>query len=673
MGRRSESVFTWEERTVVSPDPKAQALAAAAVRVLTVDAVAHARSGHVGLPLGCAEIGVVLFSEILRHDPADPGWPDRDRFVLSGGHGSMLLYSLLHLSGYDLPMGELRRFRQLHSRTPGHPERGLTPGVETTTGPLGQGFANAVGMALAERMLAARLGSDLVDHRTYVLASDGDLMEGVVSEAASLAGHLGLGRLIVLYDDNRVTIDGPTSLVFSEDVERRFDACGWDVQRVDGHDMSAVHRALLRAGETDQEPHLIICRTHIGFGSPAVDTSAAHSTIGEEATTQTRDNLRWKLPPFEIPDEARSAFQPNAERGAQLRRAWEERRAQACRDPRIAELWDALVGGRLPPDLGTLMPEFSGAKPLATRQASGRVLNALAPHVPGLVGGSADLTGSNKVTLENGGVVERSKFEGRNLHFGVREHAMGAIASGVALHGGFRPFVGTFLVFSDYMRPPLRIAALTRQPVVFVFTHDSIFVGEDGPTHQPVEHLAALRTVPGLTLWRPADARETAAAWAAALERTDGPTALALTRQPVAVLEGEDVERRARYGGYVLVPEAGSNEPELVIVATGSEVQLGVEAVQSLRTDGRRVRLVSLPSLEVFQSQEESYREAVLPEGSPRLVLEAGVEIGLAPILRTGDRFLGMAGFGVSAPPGDLAQHFGFTVERVLEAARELL
>jgi transketolase len=662
-----------KERTVVSPDPKAQALAAKAIRVLTVDAVAQARSGHVGLPLGCAEIGVVLFSQILRHDPADPGWPDRDRFVLSGGHGSMLLYSLLHLSGYDLPMDEIRRFRQLHSRTPGHPEHGLTPGIETTTGPLGQGFTNAVGMALAERMLAARLGSDLVDHRTYVLASDGDVMEGVGSEAASIAGHLGLGRLIVLYDSNGVTIDGPTSLAFSEDVGGRFDACGWEVQQVDGHDMSAVLGALVRAQEAEHGPHLIICHTHIGFASPAVDTAAAHGTIGEEATTQTRDNLHWKLPPFEAPDEARSAFRPNAERGAGLRRAWEERRVRACRDPRIAELWDALVGRRLPPDLFEQIPDFRGARPLATRQASGRVLNALAPRVPGLVGGSADLSASNNVILANQGVVERSKFEGRNLHFGVREHAMGAIANGVALHGGFRPYVGTFLVFSDYMRPAVRLAALMRQPVVFVFTHDSIFVGEDGPTHQPVEHLAALRTIPGLVLWRPADARETAAAWAAVLERDEGPTALALTRQPVPVLEGEDVERRARYGGYVLVPEAGSKEPELVIVATGSEVTLGVEAVETLRAEGRRVRLVSLPSLAVFQGQEESYREAVLPEGSPRLVVEAGVELGLAPILRTGDRFLGMTGFGVSAPGRDLAQHFGFTVERVVEAARELL
>jgi transketolase len=616
---------------------------------------------------------VVLFSQILRHDPTDPGWPDRDRFVLSGGHGSMLLYSLLHLSGYDLPMEEIRRFRQLRSRSPGHPELGSTPGVETTTGPLGQGFANAVGMALAERMLAARVGSDLVDHRTYVLASDGDMMEGVASEAASLAGHLGLGRLIVMYDDNGVTIDGPTNLAFSEDVGGRFDAYGWNVQRVDGHDMSAVWRVLLRAQETEDRPHLIICRTRIGFGSPVVDTSGAHGTIGEEATTQTRDKLGWRLPPFEVPDEARSVFQPNAQRGAELRRAWGERRVLACRDPQIAELWDALVGRRLPSGLEAQIPDFRGAKPLATRQAAGRVLNALAPHVPGLVGGSADLSGSNNVILENGGVVKRSAFDGRNLHFGVREHAMGAVANGVALHGGFRPYVGTFLVFSDYMRPAMRIAALMRQPVVFVFTHDSIFVGEDGPTHQPVEQLAALRAIPGLVLWRPADARETVAAWAATLERDDGPTALVLTRQAIPVLEGEDIERRARYGGYVLVPETGSTEPELVIVATGSEVQLGVEAVQILRADGRRVRLVSVPSLEIFQKLEESHRKAVLPEGPPRLVVEAGVELGLAPLLRTKDRFLGMTGFGGSAPQRDLAGHFGFTVERVVEEARELL
>ena len=570
---------------MVQPDPKAQALAAKTIRILTVDAVGQARSGHVGLPLGCAEIGTLLYSEVLRHDPSDPAWPDRDRFVLSAGHGSMLLYALLHLSGYDLRMGEIRRFRQLGSKTPGHPEHGLAPGVETTTGPLGQGFGNAVGMALAERMLAARLGPELVDHRTYVLASDGDMMEGVSSEAASLAGHLGLGRLVVLYDDNGVTIDGPTALAFSEDVGRRFEAYGWEVQRVeDGHDLAALREALLRAQETEDRPHLIVCRTHIAFGSPAVDTFPAHGTIGQDATNQTREDLGWTLPPFEVPEEAREVFRPNAERGAELRRAWEARRARARRDSRTAQLWDRLVGRALPADLEGRMPDFRGEKPLATRQASNRILNALASEVPALVGGSADLTGSTGTKLADAGIVARAKFEGRNLHFGVREHAMAAMTNGLALHGGLRPYVGTFLIFSDYMRPSVRLAALMGAPSVFVFTHDSIFVGEDGPTHQPVEQIAALRAIPGLVVWRPADVRETVAAWSDALRRDDGPTVLVLTRQSVPILEAEGMERKAERGGYVIEPESEPAGPELVLVATGSEVQLAVAAARALQS-----------------------------------------------------------------------------------------
>ncbi len=655
---------------MVQVDPKAQAEAARTVRILTLDAVARARSGHVGLPLGCAEIGVVLFSEILRQDPRVPGWPDRDRFVLSAGHGSMLIYSLLHLAGYDLPMEEIGRFRQLGSRTPGHPESGITPGVETTTGPLGQGFGNAVGMALAERMLAARLGPDLVDHRTYVLASDGDMMEGVASESASLAGHLGLGRLVVLYDDNGVTIDGPTSLAFSEDVGRRYEAYGWVVQMVDGHDTVAVRDAILQSHQTEDRPHLIICRTHIGFGSPAVDTKAAHGTIGEEATQQAREALEWREAPFEIPDLARRAFLSNAERGARLREAWEKRSERSCRDPRVGELWDALVKGSLPEDLEETLPDFRGSDPLATRQASSRILNELASRVPSLVGGSADLSSSNAVVLKKEGRIERGKFDGRILHFGVREHGMAAVASGLALHG-LRPFVGTFLIFSDYMRPAIRLAALMGQPVVFVFSHDSIFVGEDGPTHQPVEQLAALRAIPGLVVWRPADARETVAAWGSALRREDAPTVLALTRQTVPVLEALGVEQKAQRGAYVLEP--GSAAPELVLVATGSEVHLGMQAARLLEAEGRRVRVVSAPSLCVFEQQDESYRIDVLPEDVPRLVLEAGVEMGVSSLLRPGDRFVGMVGFGASAPPADLAGHFGLTPERVVEVAREIL
>jgi transketolase len=657
---------------VPSPSHESAALAARTIRALTVDAVRQAGIGHVGLPLGCAELGSTLFAELLRHDPADPLWPDRDRFVLSAGHGSMLLYSLLHLSGYDLGLDEIRDFRQLGSRTPGHPEHGETPGVETTTGPLGQGLGNAVGMALAERILAARFGGELVDHRTYALASDGDMMEGVASEAASLAGHLGLGKLIVLYDDNRVTIDGPTDLAFSEDVARRFEAYGWEVQSIDGHDPAALRAAVERAWQAEERPHLIRCRTHIGRFAPEADTKAAHGGIPDESVEATRQNLGWTLPPFEVPDEARRYFEPAAARGAAARRAWEERKAQALRDPARAALWRAFHERSLPADLEALLPDFRGEKPLATRQASGRLLNALAGAIPSLIGGSADLADSNNTALKGSPAIARGKFEGRNLHFGVREHGMAAIANGLALHGGLRPYVATFLVFSDYMRPSLRLAALMHQPVAFVFTHDSIFVGEDGPTHQPVEQAAALRAIPNLDVWRPADARETAAAWLSALRRADGPSALLLSRQPLAVLEGEGIETQAGRGGYVALRESGA-DPQLVLVATGSEVSICIEAARALAAEGRRVRVVSVPCLERFARLEPAERDAVLHPAAPRLVVEAGVSLGLAPLLRPGDRFHGLERFGASAPWKRLAQHFGFTGEAVAALARELL
>jgi transketolase len=638
-----------------------------------VDAVDRAGIGHVGLPLGCAEIGTVLFAEFLRHDPSAPDWPDRDRFVLSAGHGSMLLYSLLHLSGYDLPMEEIRRFRQLRSTTPGHPEHGETPGVEVTTGPLGQGFSNAVGMALAERILAARFGPELFNHRTWVLASDGDLMEGVASEVASLAGHLGLGRLTVLYDDNGVTIDGPTSIAFSEDVSSRFRAYGWDVERIDGHDPAAVRSALAAAQQSEDRPHLIVCRTHIGRGSPLVDSAAAHGGISSENAALTRKNLGWELEPFEVPEKARESFRPNAERGAELRAAWEQRKAKQLSTPGQAELWNAMVERRLPENLAALLPDFSGTGPTATRQASGKILNAIAADVPSLVGGSADLAASNSVMLQGEASIERGKFEGRNVHFGVREHGMAGVANGLALHGGIRPFVSTFLVFSDYMRPSIRLAAIMRQPVAYVFTHDSIFVGEDGPTHQPIEQLAGLRSVPNLPVWRPGDARETAASWRMALERENGPLALVLTRQTVPVLNQAGVEDKALRGGYVLCAEESAGTPELVIVATGSEIHIALEAGSALAEEGRRVRVVSVPCLEEFLAQSEAYRESVLPGEIPRLVVEAGVELGLAQLLRSGDRFHGMTGFGSSAPFADLAREFGFTAGNLIRIAREIL
>jgi transketolase len=657
-----------------APSAESAAFAATAVRVLAVDAVRAAGIGHVGLPLGCAELGVLLYSEILKHDPMHPDWFDRDRFVLSAGHGSMLLYALLHLSGYDLPMEEIRRFRQLHSKTPGHPEHGLTVGVETTTGPLGQGLGNAVGMALAERLLAARFGSELVDHRTYALASDGDLMEGVASEACSLAGHLGLGRLVVLYDDNSVTIDGPTSLAFSEDVTRRFEAYGWDVQRIDGHSPADARAALARALATEDQPHLIACRTHIGFGSPAVDTSDAHGAFKDaEYTEQTRQHLGWKLPPFEIPDRAREPFRANAARGARLRSEWDARRAQALADPGLAQLWRAMVERALPGDLASLLPRLAGEKPMATRQASGRVINALAEKVPSLIGGSADLAGSNNTAITGAASVARGKFVGRNLHFGVREHGMAAIANGLALHGGVRPYVATFLVFSDYMRPSIRLAALMGQPVVYVFTHDSIFVGEDGPTHQPVEQIAALRAIPNLVVWRPADARETVAAWNATLHRDSGPTALVLSRQSLPVLEGDGVEAGAARGGWVALAEPPGSAPELVLVGTGAEVHAALEAARALASEGRRVRVVSVPCIELFAAQDASYRESVLPHASVRLVCEAGVAQGVSALVRPEDRVLAMTGFGASAPFKDLARHFGFDGPSLARAAREML
>jgi transketolase len=644
------------------------------VRVLTVDAVRAAGIGHVGLPLGCADLGVLLYSEFLKHDPTHPDWFDRDRFVLSAGHGSMLLYSLLHLSGYALPLDEIRRFRQLHSKTPGHPEHGLTPGVETTTGPLGQGLGNAVGMALAERLLAARFGSELVDHRTWVLASDGDLMEGVASEACSLAGHLGLGRLVVFYDDNSVTIDGPTSLAFSEDVTRRFEAYGWDVQRADGHSPESLRAAIQRALASEDRPHLIACRTHIGFGSPAADTSEAHGSFKDPAyTEQTRQKLGWTLPPFEVPERAREAFRGNAARGARLRADWEKRRAQALADPGLAQLWRAMVERALPADLESLLPRLAGEKPMATRQASGKVLNALAEKLPSLVGGSADLAGSNNTTIAGAASVTRGKFVGRNLHFGVREHGMGAVANGLALHGGIRPYVATFLVFSDYMRPSIRLAALMGLPVVYVFSHDSIFVGEDGPTHQPVEQIAALRAIPNLEVWRPADARETVAAWNAALHRSSGPTALVLSRQNLAVFDADKVEERAARGGWVVLPEPAGVTPELTFVATGAEVQAALEAAKQLAAEGRKLRVVSVPCIGVFEAQDASYRDSVLPRAGKRLVCEAGVAQGVAALTRPGDRVIAMTGFGASAPFKDLARHFGFDGDGFARIARELL
>ena len=653
------------------------------VRALAVDAVEAARSGHPGLPLGCAEIGAVLFTEFLRHDPAWPQWPDRDRLVLSAGHGSMWLYSLLHLSGYPLPLEELRRFRQLGSRTPGHPEYGRTPGVETTTGPLGQGFANAVGMALAEAMLAAtfnRPGFRVVDHRTWVLASDGDMMEGISSEAASLAGHLRLGKLKVIYDQNRISIEGSTDLAFSEDVARRFEAYGWRVTQVDGHDIDALRRAMAWALADESRPSLIVARTHLAFKSPKQDQAEAHGApLGPEAARALKERIGFPPDsPFHVPQEAYEVFRRRQAAWQEQSRAWQalwETWSRAF--PELRRRWDEAMAGALPEDLEAALPPLDPARPVATRVAGGQVLQALARRIPYLVGGSADLAPSTHTYVDGLGSVGPGRFTGRNLHFGVREHAMGAILNGISLHGGLRPYGSTFLVFSDYMRPPMRLAAMMGLPVLYVFTHDSVYVGEDGPTHQPVEHLEALRAIPGLEVWRPADAAETALAWLAALERRDGPSALVLTRQnvPPVPVEGPDAgERRrrgVRAGAYVV---QGLEEPvDLVLVATGSEVALAAEAAGRLRADGVRVRVVSVPCRERFAAMPAEARRRLLAHPRPCVVVEAGVGSGWGWLVGERSALVGVDRFGESAPAAQAAAAVGLTVERVVEAARRLL
>ncbi len=654
------------------------------IRFLAVDMVEAARSGHPGAPMGQAPLAYVLWTRHLRFDPADPDWPDRDRFVLSCGHASALLYALLHLAGYDLPIEELRRFRQLGSKTPGHPEHGLTPGVETTTGPLGQGLGNAVGMAIAATMLAERFNRDdfpLFRHRVWTVASDGDLMEGVASEASSLAGHLGLGRLNVFYDDNRISIDGPTSLAFSEDVAKRYEAYGWHVQRVeDGNDVEALDAAAAAAAAETARPSLVVVRTHIGYGSPGKQDSAeAHGApLGPDEALATRRALGWPLEPtFHVPEEAREPFAEAAARGAAERRDWLElaARHRARHAASAAELATRLEG-ELPEGWEGRLPAFDedGAA-IATRKASGAVLSALKSVLPQLTGGSADLTPSNNTYLEGFGDFSAGDRAARNLRFGVREHAMGSVLNGIALSKAFIPYGGTFLIFSDYMRPAIRLAALMELPVVYVFTHDSIFLGEDGPTHQPVSQLVALRAIPGLTVIRPADARETVEAWRLALANRRVPTALALTRQKLPVLaetRGRAREGVAR-GGYVLSDPEGA-EPRAILVATGSEVALALAAQRALAGEGLAVRVVSLPSWEIFDAQDRAYRDSVLPPAlDRRLAIEAGSPLGWERYVGDRGGVLGVERFGASAPYRDLEGPYGFTVEEVKRRLRALL
>jgi transketolase len=653
------------------------------IRFLSVDAVQKANSGHPGLPMGAAAMAYALWSRHLKFDPTLPRWPDRDRFVLSAGHGSMLLYSLLHLTGFNLSLEEIKNFRQWGSKTAGHPEHWAAPGIETTTGPLGQGFGNAVGMAIAAERLAARYNKPdfpIVDHRIYAIVSDGDLMEGVASEAASLAGHLRLGRLIFLYDDNRITIDGSTDLAFTEDRASRFEAYGWHVARLeDGNDVAAVDAALTDA-EADPRPSLIVSRTHIGFGLPhKQDTAAAHGEPpGQEEVDGAKEKLGWPLEPkFFIPEDVAQHFKEIGERGRPAVKRWQELFSEYRREyPELAGEFERTQDGALPGGYVNNLPVF-GADPkgMASRASSGKMLNALAPALPELIGGSADLTGSNKTDISGEQAFGPETRDARYIHFGVREHAMGAVLNGIALHGGLIPYGGTFLVFSDYMRPTIRLAAMMGLRVIYVFTHDSIGLGEDGPTHQPIEHLAALRAVPNLYVVRPADANETATAWALALERTQGPTALILTRQSVPTLDRSEFAPASglRKGAYVLA-DLGEGDPEVILMASGSEVSLIVEAGRRLAGEGRAVRLVSFPCWEGFEAQSPGYQKMILPpQVTARVSVEAGVRQGWSKWVGERGESISLERYGASAPYELIYEHLGLTVDRITEVARGLL
>ncbi len=653
------------------------------IRFLSADAVQQANSGHPGLPMGAAAIAYTLWTRHLRHNPRNPHWPARDRFILSGGHGSMLLYSLLFLSGYDLSLEELKSFRQWGSRTPGHPEYGLTPGVEVTTGPLGQGFSNGVGMAIAASHLEAnfnRDGHDLFPQYIYAIVTDGDLMEGVASEAASLAGHLSLGRLIYLYDDNRISIDGSTDLAFTEDRGKRFEAYGWHVQIVaDGNDVDAVSQAI-EAAKNDPRPSLLICRTHIGYGLPTrQDTEKAHGEPpGEAELLGAKQNLAWpEQPRFFIPQDVLEHFRQAVPNGEKLESQW-QREFESYRKqfPEQGEELERRWKGILPENWSKGLPEYpADEKGMATRASSGKVLNALAQRIPELIGGSADLAPSNKTWIDGSPDFQSSTTAGRNFHFGVREHAMGSVVNGMAVHGGVIPYGGTFLVFSDYMRPAIRLSALSHYPSIWVFTHDSIGVGEDGPTHQPVEHLAALRAIPGLVVLRPGDANEVREAWKIAISRRDGPTALVFSRQNAPTLDREIFApaQGVRYGAYVLA-DLGDGDPELILMASGTELGFTVRAGEILAADGINVRLVSFPSWELFEAQDSGYRNSVLPAHIPaRLAVEAGIAMGWQKWVGDLGEVVSVERFGASAPYSVVYKEYGLTVESILSRARTIM
>ena len=652
------------------------------IRTLAMDGVQKANSGHPGPPMGMAPTAYAIWTGFLKHNPRNPKWADRDRFVLSGGHASMLIYSLLHLTGYDVSLDDLKQFRQWGSKTPGHPEAGHTPGVEVTTGPLGQGISMAVGMALAERFFAQKFnkpGHELVNHYTYVMLGDGDMMEGVSSEAASFAGHLKLGKLICCYDDNSITIEGSTQIAFTEDVAKRFEAYGWHVQRVEqGDNPERIAAAIEAARQVTDRPSLICVKTHIGHGSPnKQDSHEAHGApLGDEEIKLTKQALGWpSLEPFFVPQEALSYFRKAVDAGNAAEQAWNARfQAYKQAFPALAAEWELMLGEKLPQGWEAALPQFPVDKPVATRVASGAVLNAIMPKIPGLVGGSADLAPSNNTLAKAFPYISPTQYDGRNVHYGVREHAMGAVMNGMAAHGGIIPYGGTFLVFSDYVRPAVRLSALMKQQVIYVFTHDSIGLGEDGPTHQPVEHLVALRSIPNLLVFRPADATETAAAWKVALEQKNRPSAMALSRQNLPIIDRSTAPSADMVAkGAYIVSDASKPTPDVILIATGSEVSLAMKAQKELEAQGKATRVVSMPCRELFDEQPQAYKDGVLPPAvKARVSIEAGSSLGWHKYVGDGGSVIGIDTFGASAPANILMEQYGFTVANVVKQALNL-
>ncbi|REL38144.1 transketolase [Rhodohalobacter sp. SW132] len=656
--------------------PKLDTLCVNTIRTLSMDAVQAANSGHPGMPMGMADVAYVLWTKFLKHNPKNPKWFDRDRFVLSAGHGSMLLYSLLHLTGYEVSLKEIKNFRQLGSITPGHPEYGMTPGVETTTGPLGQGFGTGVGMAMAERFMAKTFNKEdheLIDHFTYAIVSDGDLMEGISHESASMAGHLKLNKLIYLYDSNKISIDGSTDLAFTDDSKKRFEAYGWDVQQIDGHNHEEIEQAIKKAQKTDT-PSLIECKTTIGFGSPNKEgTAGSHgSPLGDDEIKLTKERLGWPYDePFFIPDEAKNQMRKAVDNGKE----WEEEWKSSLKEyenkyPADGVLFKKFVSRDMPEDWSEVIPEFEAdPKGLATRNASKKVLDQMSDHIFNLVGGSADLTGSTKTDMDNKGIYSAEDYSGRNLHYGVREHGMAAALNGLALHGGIIPFGATFLVFSDYNKPSIRIAALSHIPSIFVFTHDSIGLGEDGPTHQPIEHLAALRATPNVAVFRPADANETSYSWKAAIENTDGPSVLVLTRQNLPTVDRNTYGKASgtEKGAYIL-KEASSGTPDLILMASGSEVEIIVKAAEQLEEKGVATRVVSMPCWELFDKQDDAYKSEVFPaDVKARISIEAASPMGWLKYTGSEGIVIGIDRFGESAPYEEVYEELGLTAEKVVE------